>query len=330
MVAKPRARLERARRPRRREGAWSLAIHGGAGAARPRGAEPAREQALHATLTEVLGAGARSLAAGQSSLDVVETAVRALEDSPLFNAGKGSVFNARGEHELEASIMDGRTLQAGAVANVRGIKNPVTLARWVMERTPHVYLQGDGAIAFAQAQGMELVAPDYFWTEQSWNALKTIRLGSSAGRSSRPLPGTVGAVALDRHGNLAAATSTGGITGKMPGRVGDSSVIGAGTYANNASCAVSCTGQGEYFIRATVARDICALVEYAGSTARRAARTVLRKRLEPLGGRGGVIVVDRYGDVCSVFTTESMPHGVVTHETPARTALFPTERPSSG
>jgi beta-aspartyl-peptidase (threonine type) len=326
MAAKRRSRRpEQSRRPRRREGIWSLAIHGGAGAARPRGAEPAREQALHAALTEVLEAGARSLAAGATSLDVVEAAVRALEDSPLFNAGKGAVFNARGEHELEASIMNGRTLEAGAVASVRGIKNPVTLARWVMERTPHVYLQGDGAIAFAQAQGMELVAPDYFWTEQSWSALKAARLGGS-GRSARPLPGTVGAVALDRDGDLAAATSTGGITGKMPGRVGDSSVIGAGTYASNASCAVSCTGQGELFIRATVARDICALVEYSGASARQAAKSVLRKRLEPLGGHGGVIVVDRYGDVCCSFTTESMPHGVVTHDTAVRTALFAGER----
>jgi beta-aspartyl-peptidase (threonine type) len=325
MLGKRRARRpDRARRPRRREGIWSLAIHGGAGAARPSGVEPARERALHATLKEVLEAGAHALAAGAPSLDVVEAAVRALEDSPLFNAGKGAVFNSRGEHELEASIMNGRNLEAGAVANVRGIKNPVTLARWVMERTSHVYLQGEGAIAFAQQEGMQLVAPDYFWTEQSWNALKALRLG--AGRSTRPLPGTVGAVALDRHGDLAAATSTGGITGKMPGRIGDSSVIGAGTYANNASCAVSCTGQGEYFIRATVARDICALVEYSGASARRAAKTVLRKRLEPLGGRGGVIVVDRYGDVCCVFTTESMPHGVVTHDTTVRTALFGNER----
>jgi beta-aspartyl-peptidase (threonine type) len=324
MPEKRRARPERSRRPRRREGIWSLAIHGGAGNARSRGAEPERERALRATLAGVLDTGARSLAAGGSSLDVVEAAVRALEDSPLFNAGKGSVFNARGEHELEASIMDGRALKAGAVANLRGIKNPVTLARWVMERTPHVYLQGDGAIAFAEAEGMQLVAPDYFWTEQSWNALKALRLG--AGRSSRSPPGTVGAVALDRHGDLAAATSTGGITGKMPGRVGDSSVIGAGTYADNASCAVSCTGQGEFFIRATVARDICALVEYSGASSRRAANTVLRKRLEPLGGRGGVIVVDRYGDVCCSFTTDSMPHGVVTHDSSARTALLANER----
>jgi beta-aspartyl-peptidase (threonine type) len=326
MPGKRRARSEGSRRPRRREDLWSLAIHGGAGNARQRGAEPQRERALRSTLTDVLEAGARSLAAGGTSLDVVETAVRALEDSPLFNAGKGSVFNARGEHELEASIMDGRTLKAGAVANVRGIKNPITLARWVMERTPHVYLQGDGAVAFAQAEGMELVAPDYFWTEQSWNALKAVRLGAGAGRSSRSPPGTVGAVALDRHGDLAAATSTGGITGKMPGRVGDSSVIGAGTYASNASCAVSCTGQGEHFIRATVARDVCALVEYSGSTARSAAKTVMRERLEPLGGHGGLIVVDRQGDVCCLFTTESMPHGVVTHDSAARVALFPDER----
>jgi len=307
-------------------GAWSLAIHGGAGEAREgpgaREADETRREVLH----DVLAAGARALAGGASSLDVVEDAVRALEDSPLFNAGKGAVFNARGEHELEASIMDGRTLAAGAVANLRGIKNPVTLARWVMERTAHVYLEGEGALAFAREQGMPLVAPDYFWTEESWSELKRARLGARGARTGQPWSGTVGAVARDRDGDLAAATSTGGTTGKLPGRVGDSSVIGAGTYASNASCAVSCTGQGEYFIRAAAARDICALVEYAGLDARAAARAVIHKKLERLGGRGGAIVVDRAGAAACTFNTGAMARGVVTSARRARVALSAAER----
>jgi beta-aspartyl-peptidase (threonine type) len=306
------------RRPRAEERAWSLAIHGGAGEPHEHAGARAAEQARLDVLHEVLAAGARFLAAGAASVDVVEDAVRALEDSPLFNAGKGAVFNARGAHELEASIMDGRTLAAGAVANLRGIKNPVTLARWVMERTPHVYLEGDGAIAFAQQQGMALVAPDYFWTEESWGARKSARRGEGARREPPP-HGTVGAVARDVRGDLAAATSTGGTTGKLPGRVGDSSVIGAGTYASNASCAVSCTGLGEVFIRAAAARDLCALVEYARLTPRAAAGRVLRK-VAGLGGRGGVIVVDRGGTVCCAFNGGLMYRGVVTHERPVRTA----------
>jgi len=313
-----------ARRPRDDEARWALAVHGGAGTVPKAGLDADEEAAVRAALTAALQAGARALAAGAASLDVVEQAVCALEDSPLFNAGKGAVFNARGEHELEASIMDGRTLKAGAVANLRGIRNPVTLARWVMERTPHVYLAGEGAIAFAQSEGMELIAPDYFWTEQSWGALKRERL--RAGRERRSLEhGTVGAVALDSHGNLAAATSTGGITNKLAGRVGDSSVIGAGTYASNESCAVSCTGQGEYFMRAAAARDICALVEYGERSARAAAAMVIREKIARLGGHGGVIVVDRRGGVFSVFNTGVMYFGKVTHDTRAATAIHAHE-----
>ena len=303
---------------------WSLAIHGGAGSASDDGLDRAREKAIRDTLTRVLESGAKALAAGAASLDVVEDAVRQLEDSPFFNAGKGAVFNARGEHELEASIMDGRTLQAGAVANVRGIKNPVTLARWVMERSPHVFLQGEGAVEFAQSHGMELVAPDYFWTETRWKALKEARLHGGARTAPRER-GTVGAVALDVHGNLAAATSTGGVTNKLPGRVGDSSVIGAGTYASNASCAVSCTGEGDYFIRAGIARDICALVEYADNDARTAAVTAIERRLAGIGGHGGVIVVDRGGAVVAVCNTPLMYRGAVTHDTTARTAVAADE-----
>jgi beta-aspartyl-peptidase (threonine type) len=312
---------------RARGARWSLAIHGGASTVRDEALQPDREAVVRAALAEVLEDVAKMLAAGASSLDAVEAAVRRLEDSPLFNAGKGAVFNSHGEHELEASIMDGRTLEAGAVAALRGVKNPVTLARRVMERTPHVFLQGDGALAFARAEGVEIMAPDYFWTEERWSSLKEARL-RPAGRRAAPErggSGTVGAVALDRYGNVAAATSTGGMTNKMPGRVGDSSVIGAGTYASNSSCAVSCTGHGEYFIRATVARDICARIEYGGNDARAAIQAVLSRRLGRLGGRGGAIVVDRAGRVLTWTNTELMYRGIVTHKTPARTAIHRRE-----
>ncbi len=301
---------------------WALAIHGGAGMAREEILDAAREQAASSALQAVLEHGAQLLAAGGTSLDVVEQAARELEDSPLFNAGRGAVFNAAGEHELDASIMDGRDLRAGAVACVRGIKNPVALARLVMERSPHVFLQGDGAVAFAQAQGIELVAPEYFRTEESWKALEKARARAAAAPEEH---GTVGAVALDMHGDLAAATSTGGLTNKVPGRVGDSAVIGAGTYASNASCAVSCTGAGEFFIRATVARDICALVEYGRIDARAATEHVIGRRLERIGGRGGAIVVDRSGLVVCEFNTEIMYRGSVTSTSRAATSIFHTE-----
>ncbi|HEX6998991.1 MAG TPA: isoaspartyl peptidase/L-asparaginase [Gammaproteobacteria bacterium] len=309
------------RRPRRAAAGWALVIHGGAGETVQGAQDERRERAVREALARVLEEGAAALAAAASSLDVVEQAVCALEDSPLFNAGRGAVFNAHGEHELEASIMDGRTLRAGAVANLRGIKNPVTLARWVMERTPHVCLEGEGAIAFARAHGMELVGPDYFWTEHRWKALKAARLHTQEEPGPPPEHGTVGAVALDRRGDLAAATSTGGRTNKLAGRVGDSSIIGAGTYASNASCAVSCTGHGEYFIRATVARDVCALMEYAGEDVRSAAVRVVSRRLARLGGKGGLIAVDRRGEIACVFNTGTMYRGAVTHDSDVRVAL---------
>lgn len=297
---------------------WSLAVHGGAGDSRSDKLDAERERAIRAVLAEVLEIGAQALAGGAASLDVVEDAVRRLEDSPWFNAGKGSVFNANGEHELDASIMDGQSLRAGAVASVRVVKNPVVLARWVMERSPHVLLQGAGAAAFAAAEGMPLVGPDYFWTEHRWQALKEARL-----RAAKPASGggTVGAVALDRRGNLAAATSTGGVTNKLPGRIGDSALIGAGTYASNASCAVSCTGQGDFFIRATAARDIAALVEYADADLDTAVETVIRNRLGKLGGKGGAVAVGRDGYVAWAFNTELMYRGNVTHATPVQVAI---------
>ena len=299
-------------------GTWALAIHGGAGNASDDGLDAARQRQIADVLAIVLADGARALSAGAASLDVVEQAVRALEDSPLFNAGRGAVFNARGDHELEASIMNGRTLAAGAVAAVRGIANPVTLARWVMERTPHVFLQGEGAEAFAQSQGMRVEPPAYFYSEHRHEVWEAAR--RDAERSEEH--GTVGAVALDSAGDLAAATSTGGMTNKLPGRIADSSVIGAGTYASNASCAVSCTGHGEYFLRATVARDIAALIEYGGQDAAAAAPQIIAGRLASIGGRGGVIVVDRFGRVTWAFNTELMYRGAVTAQAAAHVAVL--------
>jgi isoaspartyl peptidase/L-asparaginase-like protein (Ntn-hydrolase superfamily) len=304
-------------RSRRSAARWTLVIHGGAGAARATDHTPEREQAIRASLSAVLASGARLLESGGTSLDAVEQAVCALEDSPLFNAGRGSVLTSTGEHELEAAIMDGRNLGAGAVAVLRRIKNPVALARLVMERTQHVYLQGDGAEAFARAAGVARVSRRYFRTEERVRDLELVRARAEPPRSF----GTVGAVALDRHGNLAASTSTGGTTGKLPGRVGDSSVIGAGTYASNAGCAVSCTGQGEFFIRAAAAHEICSLVEHARKDVRAAVAQVIERRLARIGGRGGAIAVDRRGRIGCAFNTDIMVRGAVAHDVAAHSAI---------
>jgi L-asparaginase / beta-aspartyl-peptidase len=302
--------------PARRHPTWSLAVHGGAGVNRGEALLDERTAAIRADLEAVLAAGALLLDGGGSSVDAVEEAVRRLEDSPLFNAGRGSVFNARGEIELEASIMDGRTLAAGAVAGLHGIRNPVALARRVMERSPHVFLHGEGALAFAAAEGIETVDADWFWTQHRWRAFERAKGLASATPTQPREHGTVGAVALDTAGNLAAATSTGGLTNKWAGRIGDSPIVGAGCYASNASCAVSCTGQGEYFIRATIARDIAALIEYGGKDAQTAAHVAIEQRLAGLGGEGGAIVVDRKGAVAFAFNTDVMLRGRVTDGSP--------------
>lgn len=301
---------------------WSLAVHGGAGVNRGEALVDDRAAEIRAALAHVLAAGARLLERGAGSIDAVEEAVRLLEDSPLFNAGRGSVFTARGEIELEAAIMDGRTLAAGAVAGLRGIRNPVVLARRVMERSPHVFLHGDGALAFAAAEGIETVDERWLWTEHRWNALEAAR---KAGTTPPGALGTVGAVALDVHGNLAAATSTGGLTGKWAGRIGDSPIIGAGCYASNDSCAVSCTGRGEHFIRATIARDIAAMIEYGGKNARAAATFAIEQRLERVGGEGGVIVVDTAGRIVFACDTDVMLRGRVGPGSPPVVALFGDE-----
>jgi len=287
----------------------SIAIHGGAGVISRASMTPDAERAYRADLEHALDAGYAVLDGGGASLDAVVAAVKILEDSPLFNAGKGAVFNHQGINELDASIMDGATAKAGAVAGVRHVKNPIELARLVMERSPHVMLAGEGAEEFALEQGMPLVPGSYFYTERRWQqleeALKSDRTASLP-KEDIGFFSTVGAVARDRDGNLAAATSTGGMTDKRWGRVGDSPIIGAGTYADNATCAVSATGSGEYFIRAVVSHEICARVRLAGVSAAEAAHDVVHGTLAKIGGDGGVIVVDAKGAITMEFNTEGM------------------------
>ena len=296
-----------------------MVIHGGAGTILKQNMTPAMEQAYIDTLTIALRTGYQILARGGSSLDAVEATIRVMEDSPIFNAGKGAVFTANGVNELDASIMDGKTLGAGAVAAVEHVKNPISLARLVMEKSPHVMMVGAGAEEFAKSQGVKLVAPHYFWTERRWREYERDRARADSGKMGAAAGverkfGTVGAVALDKAGNLAAGTSTGGTDMKRYGRVGDSPIIGAGTYANNLSCAVSGTGDGEYFIRNNVAADICARVRYTGVSIQRAADDVVMKELVEQHGGGGVIVMDARGNVATSFNTPGMYRGWVTSD----------------
>jgi len=298
---------------------FGLVLHGGAGTIERSKMTPEREREYRAGLERALMAGHEILKRGGSSLDATEAAVRVLEDDPHFNAGKGAVFTSAGTNEMDAAIMDGKTLAAGAVASLKHIKNPVSLARLVMEKSGHVMMDGEGAEAFARENGIELVDQKYFYTQERWEALEKIKAAEksrtgAAGKAfiitDQDRHGTVGAVALDRNGNLAAATSTGGTTNKRPGRVGDSPVIGAGTYANNPTCAVSATGDGEYFIRATVAHDVSALMEYRGMSLKEAAQSVLDK-VAKLGGSGGLIAIDRQGNIALPFNTSGMYRGYV-------------------
>ena len=304
-------------------------IHGGAGVIRKGSLSPEREKAYRDKLTEVVTAGYKALQEGKSSLDAVEIAIRMMEDDPLFNAGKGAVFTADGKNELDASIMNGKDLSAGAVAGLHHVKNPITLARAVMEKSPHVMMIGDGAEKFAKEQGIELVDEKYFFTQSRWDALQRVKkeeeekkkkdAGEKATPPAKPsyaeMPasrepqnrfGTVGAVALDKYGNIAAGTSTGGMTNKKYGRVGDSPIIGAGTYANNATCGVSGTGWGEYFIRLGVARDISSLMEYRAMPIQAAADLVIHTKLQNAGGDGGVIAMDKFGNMAISFNSEGM------------------------
>jgi beta-aspartyl-peptidase (threonine type) len=295
-----------------------LAIHGGAGTIERSSMTPEKEHEYRAGLERALTAGYEILKRGGSSLDATEAAVRVLEDDPHFNAGRGSVFTSAGTNEMDASIMDGKTLKAGAVGSVQHIKNPINLARLVMEKSPHVMLDCAGAEAFAKANGIELVDQKYFFTQQRWDALQKMKAAeknraSGAGTSflitDQDRHGTVGAVALDQGGNLAAATSTGGTTNKMPGRIGDTPVIGAGTYANQ-TCAVSCTGDGEYFIRVAAAHEVSALMQHRGLKLQEAAETAL-DTVKQLGGTGGLIAIDKNGVIAMPFNTNGMYRGYV-------------------
>jgi beta-aspartyl-peptidase (threonine type) len=298
---------------------FGLVIHGGAGTMERSKITPEAEREYRAGLERALNAGYEILKRGGTSFDATEAAVRVLEDDPHFNAGKGAVFTSAGTNELDAAIMDGNTLKAGTVASLKHIKNPVSLARLVMEKSGHVMMDGEGAEAFAKENGVQLVDQKYFFTQERWDALQKIKAAekSRGGAGEKKFiitdqdrHGTVGAVALDQQGNLAAATSTGGTTNKRAGRIGDSPIIGGGTYANNATCAVSATGDGEYFIRATVAHDISALMEYRGMKLQAAAQSVLDK-VAKLGGTGGVIAIDRDGNIALPFNTSGMYRGHV-------------------
>lgn len=285
---------------------WAIVIHGGAGTMSRDKMTPEMDKEYRAALTEALEAGKKILTQGGSSLDAVESAIRIMEDNPLFNAGKGAVFTHEGKNELDASIMDGSNLAAGSVACVKDIKNPITAARRVMTNSPHVMMTGTGASQFAKEQGLDIVPPSYFYTEKRFRDLQELLKKDSIG--------TVGCCALDKNGNLAAGTSTGGMTNKRYNRVGDSPIIGAGTYANNSTCAVSATGHGEYFIRWTVAHDISALMEYKGLTVREASELVVNDKLVKAGGEGGVICVDKNGNVSMPFNSEGMFRGYATSD----------------
>lgn len=308
-------------------------IHGGAGVITKGSLTPEKEKEFRAKLEEAVLAGYKALQDGKTSVDAVEIAIRIMEDSPLFNAGKGAVFTHDGKNELDASIMDGKTLGAGSVAGLRRVKNPITLARAVMEKSEHVMMIGEGAEKFAAEQKIELVDPKYFWTQHRWDALQQIlkeenekkvkakgqkekakidgdesSLSDQRSEAEKPSNrfGTVGAVALDKNGDLAAGTSTGGMTNKKYGRVGDAPIIGAGTYANDQTCAVSATGWGEYFIRLGVARDICSQMEYRAMPIQQAADLVIKQKLQKLGGDGGVIAIDKFGNIGISFNSDGM------------------------
>jgi beta-aspartyl-peptidase (threonine type) len=290
---------------------WGLVIHTGAGNFTLAGLAE-RKDAMQAAMNDALMAGYRVLARGGASLDAVQAAIVILEDSPLFNAGKGAVFTHDGTNELDASIMDGSTMKAGAVAGLKYIKNPIRLARLVMEKSPHVMMAGEGAEAFAKEQGgIEFVDQKYFYTERAWKALQDALAAEKKTAGADDHHGTVGAVALDQQGNLAAGTSTGGLTNKRFGRIGDSPIIGAGTYANNQSCAISSTGIGEFWIRYTVAHDICARVQYRNTPIQAAADALVQETLKPIGGEGGVIGLDAHGNVAMSFNTSGMARGYV-------------------
>ncbi|MFI2741469.1 isoaspartyl peptidase/L-asparaginase family protein [Zhouia sp. PK063] len=296
---------------------FGIVIHGGAGTILKENMSAEMEAAYKAKLEEAIKTGYEILKNGGTSLDAVQKTINVMEDSPLFNSAKGAVFTAEGKNELDASIMDGKTLNAGAVAGVTTVKNPINLARAVMEKSEHVMLSGKGAEEFAKLNGLEIVDPSYFYTEKRMEALKKVQEREKANKKDDKIAfydpyikeakfGTVGCAALDKHGNLAAGTSTGGMTNKKWNRIGDSPIIGAGTYANNKTCAVSSTGWGEYFIRGVVAYDISAMMEYKGVSLQEAAHEVIQKKIPAMGGDGGIIAIDHQGNVAMEFDTAGM------------------------
>lgn len=305
---------------------YTLVIHGGAGNITPANLPTEKASEFEAKLTEVLRHGDSILKAGGTSLDAVESCVRMMEDCPLFNAGKGAVFNAEGKNELDAAIMDGKTGLAGAVAGVTTIRNPITAARVVMEKSNHVMLSGKGAETFAAEQGLEIVSPEYFFTQPRWDAYLKAKAHNDSIENIDKKHGTVGCVALDKYGNLAAATSTGGMTYKKYGRIGDSPIIGAGTYADNNTCAVSATGHGEFFIRNVVAYDIAALMKYKDLSLTEAANEVIMNKLKSQGGAGGIIAVDKKGNIAMPFNTPGMFRGFIRAGGDMKVAMFGEEK----
>ena len=303
---------------------YTIAIHGGAGTFTPGSVSKDMEDLYLEGLNAAVKAGQDILKGGGNALDAVCSAVRSLEDNLLFNAGRGSIFNSKGLHEMDAAVMDGSTRKAGAVAGVSGIKNPVLLARYIMDKTPHLFFTGEGARELADRAGIAVADENYFYDElrfRQWNEVRNTGK-SMLDHSGNQKFGTVGAVARDKLGNLAAATSTGGMTNKMYGRVGDTPVIGAGTYANNLTCAVSCTGHGEYFIRAVAAYDVSCLMEYRGLSLEEACNEVVNNKLGTDGGEGGLIAVGTGGPPVLIFNCEGMYRGWVTEGGEGKFAIF--------
>src|SRR6187397_1704316 len=304
---------------------WALAIHGGAGVIERGDLTAEKERAYRAAMLTAMDAGSAILRRGGSSLDAVEATIRVLEDDPWFNAGRGAAFTADGRNELDASIMDGATRKAGAVAGVTRTRNPISLARAVMEKSPHVMLAREGADQFSVEQGLPQVDPDYFRTEQRWQQLLDWRRDNAKVLDPTHSRGTVGAVAIDIKGHVAAGTSTGGMTGKRWGRIGDSPVIGAGTYAADGTCAVSATGSGEFYIRASAARQVCDRVAWQRASAQEAAEATIAD-IASIGGDGGLMVMDRAGQIAFAMNTSGMYRGWVTSSMPAGTAIYSTEK----
>ncbi len=302
----------------KRQSAYALVIHGGAGTILKKNMTPELEQAYTAKMNEALDIGEEILKGGGSSQEAVVAVIQLMENSPLFNAGKGAVFTNQGTNEMDASIMDGNTLNAGAVGGVTNIQNPITAALAVMEQSDHVFMVGKGAEAFAKLNGCQTVDPSYFRTERRWNSLQRIKekeakeAKKNLTELSESKHGTVGAVALDKDGNITAGTSTGGMTNKRYNRVGDSPIIGAGTYADNETCGVSCTGHGEYFIRYAVAYDVSAAMRHGNKDLNTAAQEVIHGRMKDAGGTGGLIALDKKGNISMPFNTAGMYRGYVT------------------